>query len=93
MLKLHVIYTMKPGQKQAYMDALNAAGIPQAVRAENGCICYDYHMEEGGEKELHLYEEWTDEAAQQLHLTQPHMLKGREIKPLYVEDTQLLKLE
>ena len=90
-MKLQVIYTTKEG-KQAYLDALNASGAPEKVRAEDGCLQYEYRPEEGADNELYLYEEWTSEEKQKIHLTQPHMAVIRALKDEYVKDTKLIRL-
>ena len=92
MLKLHVIYYTKKGMKEKYLEALTASGAPEKVRKEDGCLQYEYRPEEGAENELHLYEEWTSEEKQKIHLTQPHMALIRALKDEYVEDTKLIRL-
>ncbi len=91
-MKLHVIYTVKDGLKKDYYEALKASGAPDKVCAEDGCLQYEYRPEEGPDSELHLYEEWTSEAAQKIHLTQPHMADIRALKERYCTDTRLIRL-
>ena len=91
MLRLHVIYTVKDGMKQAYYDALQESGAPEKVRAEEGCLRYEYRPGEGPENELHLYEEWVSPEHQKVHLAQPHMAAVRALKDEYVLDTKLIR--
>ena len=54
-----VTYTCKPGQRQAFLDALNGEGLAAKCRAEDGNIKYDYYFpENGNENELFLREIW-----------------------------------
>ncbi len=87
-----VTYTAKPGQRETFLRALAARGIPEAVRAEAGCLQYDYYLSIENEDEILLLERWTSAEAQQTHLRQPHMAQARELKELYVETTALRKL-
>ena len=91
-MKLLVIYTVKEGQKQAYFEALEASGAPDKVRAEDGCLKYEYRPEEGPENELHLYEEWISPEHQKVHMTQPHMKDIMALKDRFVIETKLIRL-
>ena len=91
-MKLQVIYYTKEGMKQAFYEALEASGAPEKVRAEDGCLQYEYRPEEGTANELYLYEEWTSEEKQKVHLTQPHMADIRALKDRYVETVKLIRL-
>lgn len=91
-MKLHVIYTVRDGLKQAYYEALEKSGAPDKVRAEEGCLKYEYCPEEGPENELHLYEEWASPEHQKVHMTQPHMAEIMAIKKQYVTETKLIRL-
>ncbi|MBO4873409.1 MAG: antibiotic biosynthesis monooxygenase [Lachnospiraceae bacterium] len=91
-MKLLVIYTVKDGQKQTYFEALEASGAPDKVRAEDGCLQYEYRPEEGPENELHLYEEWASPEHQKVHMTQPHMKDIIALKDRFVTETKLIRL-
>lgn len=86
---LHVTYHAKPGCARAFVEELEASGVAAAVRAEDGCIHYDYYFSAGDENEVLLFEEWTSQAHQQVHMTQPHMPLLRQIKEKYIQDTVL----
>ena len=92
-MKLKVIYTVKEGMKQAYFEALEASGAPDKVRAEDGCLQYEYRPAEGPDNELYLYEEWTAPEKQKIHLTQPHMAVIKALKEQYALDTRLIRLD
>lgn len=86
---LTVTYKAKPGCARAFVEELEASGVAAAVRAEDGCIHYDYYFSAKDENEVFLFEEWTSQNHQQIHLTQPHMPQLRQIKEKYIEDTVL----
>ncbi|MBQ2061525.1 MAG: antibiotic biosynthesis monooxygenase [Oscillospiraceae bacterium] len=87
-----VTYTARPGQRETFLRALAARGIPEAVRAEAGCLQYDYYLSIENADEILLLERWTSAEAQQTHLRQPHMAQARELKEQYVENTTLRRL-
>ena len=81
MLLLNVTYTMKPGQRETFLKEVQAQGILDAVRQEDGCLQYDTVL---------LVERWRDRAAQQVHLTTPHMAALGKIKADCVVGTQIV---
>ena len=91
-MKLQVIYTVKEGSKQAFYEALEKSGAPDKVRAEDGCLLYEYRPEEGPENELYLYEEWVSPEHQKVHMTQPHMKDIMALKDQFVSETKLITL-
>ena len=87
---LNVMYTLKPGKRADYLDALHQAGLPGVVRQEEGCLGYDYYLDAQDQDKLLLVERWTSRAAQQAHLRQPHMMPAIALKRDYVKDTALV---
>ena len=75
------------GIHSVYMVVLYKAFY--AVRAEDGCIHYDYYFSAKDENVVFLFEEWTSEHHQQVHLTQPHIAQLKQIKEKYILDTVL----
>lgn len=90
-LILGVFTTTKPGCRDAYMKAIREAGIPEKVRAEDGCLCYEYYFSTERPDEVFLSEKWTDSEKQVVHMTQPHMAKLKDIKAQYVLSTQFVR--
>ena len=84
-----VTYTAKPGQREIFLRALAARGLPETIRAEAGCLQYDYYLSIDNADEILLTERWSSAEAQQTHLKQPHMAQVRELKEQYVENTAL----
>ena len=87
---INVTYQIKPGRRQEFLDALEAAGIQAAVQGEAGCLRYDYFLPVKEPDQVLLVEQWESREAQQVHLTQPHMDRVKEIKARLVDGTSLV---
>ena len=88
---IYVVYTANDGCREKFLEAITAEGIPEAVRAEDGCIRYDYFLPLDAKNDILLIEEWESEQKQQIHVAQPHMVRLRELKEPYIEATRLGK--
>lgn len=87
-MKLLVTYKMQNGSAEAFLSELSGIGIPELVRAENGCLRYEYFLPANGSTDrMLLVEEWESAELQALHLEQPHMKRLADIKPRYVSET------
>lgn len=89
MMTLFVKYTCKPGCREPFLREIATRGIDTAIRAENGCICYDYYLSVQDPNVILLVEKWTEPEAQKVHMTQPHMKDLSALKTNYVLDTVL----
>lgn len=90
MLLIQVTYTMRPGQREAFVRRIRESGILDAIRGEEGCLGYAYYLPEEEDGTLLLVEKWTDAPAQKAHLETPHMKQMAAFKPEYVADTKLI---
>lgn len=90
MLLIQVTYTMRPGQREAFVRKIRESGILDAIRGEEGCLGYSYYLPEEEDGTLLLVEKWTDAQAQKDHLETPHMKQMAAFKPEYVADTKLI---
>lgn len=90
MLLIQVTYTMRPGQREAFVRKIRESGILDAIRGEDGCLGYSYYLPEEEDGTLLLVEKWTDAQAQKAHLETPHMKQMAAFKPEYVADTKLI---
>lgn len=90
MLLIQVTYTMRPGQREAFVRKIRETGILDAIRGEEGCLGYSYYLPEEEDGTLLLVEKWTDAQAQKAHLETPHMKQMAAFKPEYVADTKLI---
>ncbi len=88
-LTLTVVYTSKPGMRQAFVEEVVARGILDKIRAEKGCIAYDYYASEDDIDRLMLIEKWQSPAHQEAHMAQPHMQELAEIKSRFIDGTKI----
>ena len=91
MLKLSVNYFAKPGRREEFLRRIVEDGILAAIRAEEGCLRYDYYLSCQNEDEILLLEEWDTAEHQRTHMGQEHMKRLRVIKDDCIADTQLHK--
>ena len=93
MYTIYVKFDCVPEKREAFVDAVKKEGILAAIRAEDGCIRYDYYFSDSDENELLLIEAWESKRHQEIHIEQPHMARLREIKGDYVKNTTLGEFE
>jgi quinol monooxygenase YgiN len=93
MYTIYVKYTCLPGKREAFIQTMKETGIVDAIRAENGCVRYDYYLSEKNPDELLLIEQWQTKDHQQVHMTQPHMAQMRTFKDDFVVSTTLGEIE
>lgn len=61
-MMLLVTYRMLPGQRDAFLQEVAAAGILAKVQQEDGFERYDYYLSAADPDELLIVEEWDSEA-------------------------------
>ena len=93
MYTIYVKFECLPQKRQAFIEKMKETGILDAIRAEDGCVKYDYYLSENDENELLLIEQWETKKHQQIHLTQPHMGTLRAIKAQHVIESKLGEFE
>ena len=93
MLTLYVKYTAKSGCRENYVRTIVSEGILTAIRAEAGCIRYDYYFSAQEENVVLLIEQWETEEHQRIHMQQSHMARLRELKAQYIDATAMGKAE
>ena len=93
MYTIYVTFDCFEGKREAFVEKLYAEGIVDAIRAEDGCICYDYYYSEKDENRILLVEAWESAEHQKVHIGQPHMARLREIKGDYVKASKLGEFE
>ena len=89
-LLLLVEYTAKQGERGAFLEEVQAAGILEKIYAEDGFLKYAYYLD-AADKIL-LVEEWASEEDQQKHLQTAHMAQLKAIKEKHVLSTTLQKI-
>ena len=93
MYTIYVKFDCLPNMREAFIERVKAEGVLDAIRAEDGCIRYDYYLSEKDECELLLIEQWESKKHQQIHIEQPHMEKLRSFKGEYITNTVLGEVE
>lgn len=93
MYTIYVKFECLPQKREAFIEHVKETGILEAIRAEDGCIRYDYYLSEKDPNELLLIEQWESFQHQQIHIKQPHMDKLREFKGDYITNTILGEIE
>lgn len=93
MYTIYVKFECLPQKRDAFIQKVKDTGILDAIRAEDGCVRYDYYLSEKDANELLLIEQWETKQHQQIHITQPHMAKLREFKDNYITNTVLGEIE
>ena len=89
MYTIYVKFLCLPGKREAYIQKMKETGILEAIRAEDGCIRYEYYLSEKDPDVILLIEQWQTKQNQQVHLTQPHMAQMRTFKADYIAETIL----
>lgn len=93
MYTIYVVFKCLEGKREAFVEKVKQEGILYAIRAEDGCLRYDYYFSESDANELLLVEAWESKRHQEIHIAQPHMAKLREMKDGYIESTKLGEFE
>ena len=89
MYTIYVKFTCLPQKREAFIAKMKADGILDAIRAEDGCIMYDYYLSESDPNVILLIEKWETKEHQRVHIKQPHMAQMRQFKDDYITDTVL----
>ena len=73
--------------RDRFLEMIEAEGIHEACRKEQGNIKYDYYIPADQPDELLLIEKWQDAEAVAEHGRQPHYARLGELKAVYVTET------
>ncbi len=65
--------------------------IVNTVRAEDGCISYDYYFSAESPDTVLLIEKWVSPEQQEAHLQTAHMAELMKIKEKYISGTSVEK--
>ena len=88
-----VIYEAKSAlDKELFIKKMIESGTLNAIKNEDGCIKYEYHVSNENEKAILLYEIWQSPEHQRVHMQTPHMKTAMEIKQEQIESVTLRKL-
>ena len=93
MYTIFVKFECLPGKRESFVKQVREQGILAAIRAEDGCLQYDYYFSEECENELLLIEAWESKQHQEIHMTQPHMEQLRALNGAYIKSASLGEFE
>ncbi len=93
MYTIFVKFECLPNKREAFIEKVKETGVLDAIRAEDGCIRYDYYLSEKDPNGLLLIEQWESKQHQQVHIEQPHMDTLRSFKGEYIINTILGEIE
>ena len=93
MYTIYVKFLCVPGKREGFIEKMKETGILDAIRAEDGCLMYDYYLAEKDPDEILLIERWETKEHQQVHIGQPHMAQMRTFKDDYIRSTELGEVE
>ena len=91
MIVLNVTYSMKPGAREKFLSEVSGSGLLGKIRAEQGCLRYEYFAAVEDPDKLFLLENWADEAALDAHAGSDNMARLRQLKEIHALDTQILR--
>lgn len=93
MYTIYVKFECVPQKREDFINKVKETSVLDAIRAEDGCIKYDYYLSEKDPNELLLIEQWETREHQQLHLKQPHMDRLRSFNKDYIINAILGEIE
>ena len=80
MIIVRVKYRTPEGQREAFLQQLFDEGLPQACRAEEGCLSYDYFLSYEDPNEILLLEMWKNGDALMKHGKEPHFARLGQVR-------------
>ncbi len=91
MLTWNVTYHCKPGQRDAFYQAVTDLGVRENSIHEEGNIKYDYFFDAQDPDALLLVETWTAPALQEAHCQTPLFAKLQTLKSQYCDRVSIDK--
>ncbi len=90
MTNFYVTYTMPTkADRDGYLRDIQAEGIDEISRGEDGCIRYDYFYPVGSDNTLFLWEQWESREHQKAHCQTAHFARLGELKEKYGATTEI----
>lgn len=86
---VNVIYHVKPGQREAFYQAICDAKIEDATRHEKGLIRYEFFSSLENSEDLLLWEVWENDEVQAHHKDTPHYAQLTELKKTYLNSAEI----
>lgn len=91
MLTWNVTYHCKPGQREAFYEALRCLGIRENSLREAGNVKYDYFFSTEDSDALLLVETWTEPALQEAHCQTDVFARLQVLKAQYCDSVTIDK--
>lgn len=91
MLTWNVMYHTKPGQREAFYNALCELGVRANSQGEDGNVQYDYFFSAQDDDALLLVETWTEPALQAAHCQTELFAKLQALKEQYADNVTIDK--
>lgn len=73
MITIHLYYKGSNGSARAFAAEMEDTGIADAIRAENGNLCYQYFLPLNDPETVLLIDSWTEQSAIDAHHASPMM--------------------
>ena len=73
MITVNIYYTGKDGSARAFAEEMTRSGAVSAIRAEDGCLRYEYFFPMEDPETVLLIDQWRDQAAVDTHHASPMM--------------------
>ncbi len=93
MKTLNVVYHIKPGMAEQFIEAIYSENIGGITRNEDGCLGYDFFTSLEDDDTVLLVEHWRDDAALEAHSKAPHFAVLQQIKAELVDNTEIYKYD
>ena len=82
-ITIHLYYTGKDGSARRNAQEMVESGLADAVRAEEGCLRYEYFFPMGDPETVLLIDRWRDQAALDFHHKSPMMAQIARLRDKY----------
>ena len=82
-ITIHLYYTGKDGSARRFAQEMVESGLADAVRAEEGCLRYEYFIPMADPETVLLIDCWKDQEAIDRHHASPMMEKIAELRVKY----------
>ena len=89
MYTIYVNFICHPGKREAFVERMKTEGVLEAVRAEDGCIRYDYFYPVGSDNTLFLWEQWESREHQKVHCQTEHFARLGQLKEQFHATTEI----
>ena len=83
MITVNLYYKGINGNARAFADEMEASGIADAIRAEEGNLRYEYFQPISDSETVLLIDSWSDQAAIDSHHASPMMKQLAELRDKY----------